>query len=758
MSSGGVATAASEEALFFQYTELFLAAAERHPIVLFIDDLHWADRASVSLLTHLARRVERERVLIIGTYRPADVDVTRHAIREAKLELERYGIAEEFPLAPLDSQAYFELIREEVGAPPTPELLEWLERHAGSNPLFFGELLKWLVEQGIVTEHHGEASLRRVPESIEIPRSAEATIERRLSRLDPEVYRLIEYASVEGNEFGSTTLAKLLDMDELELEEKLEPLARVHRIIRMVDTRDLPNGDIASIYQFGHSLIQDVLHRNLQGKRRILLHRKMAEILESTYAKSVGVIAHKLAIHFDEGRLPARAYEFALQGAENARRMYAHRDAIELIRRALRNAQDDDQKLLALELLGETSHFIALYAEALAAYTEALDLAQAKGGGAREITLRRKLVTLERDHGGSTPDAVRTQLEELAGHARALGAVHELCEILWLMNALPGGWGSEEGIQRAREALALCEQEGERGRVARAHYDLARTLAHAPDPLEGVPHLRAALELFEPATHRLHIGDCYNVLGIVHLMRGDYRSASTELKAAADAFDEVGAPYHEAGVRNNLGVLLTRLGDWDGAEANLREAIRLNLRLDATATVLYPLENLADLYQTAGRFQEARDQWQLLLDRAVQAGYWNAEVIARCGIGVASLELRDVESARSQEQAARAVLVEHETWSEAKAAFHYLSAKLAAEEGEIDGALHFLQTAEEELISRDRYTWATFRLLRAEITSRRDVAEAVSLAREAAAAFEQIGSERMRARAETLLASPAGES
>ncbi|HUG41343.1 MAG TPA: AAA family ATPase, partial [Longimicrobiales bacterium] len=92
---GGTAVAApNEEAIFFQYTEMFFAAAAQTPIVLVLDDLHWADRASVSLLAHLARRIGNERVLILGTYRPADVDLSRHPIREARLELERYGVAE----------------------------------------------------------------------------------------------------------------------------------------------------------------------------------------------------------------------------------------------------------------------------------------------------------------------------------------------------------------------------------------------------------------------------------------------------------------------------------------------------------------------------------------------------------------------------------------------------------------------------------------------------------------------------------------
>jgi predicted ATPase len=740
---GGVATAASEEALFHQYTELFLSAAAEAPIVLFIDDLHWADRASVSLLTHLARRVERERVLILGTYRPADVDITKHPIRTAQLELERYGIAQEFPLSPLDSAANAQLIDEELGGPPTPELHEWMEQHAGSNPLFFAELLKWLVEQGFVREHHGEWTLARVPESIEVPRSAEATIERRLGLLDPEVYKIIEYASVEGNEFGSTTLSQLLAMDELELEEALEPLARLHRLVRMIDTRELPSGDLSSIYRFSHSLIREVLHRNLQGKRRILLHRKMAEILEQLHAGDSGAIAHKLAIHFDEGRLPARAYEFALMGAEAARRVYAHRDAIELIKRAQRNARDDAQRLRALELLGDTSHFIGHGADALAAYKEALKLVEASGDARHEIKIRRCLMTVDADLGALPPETIEQQLDELAIRARALQVFDELVEILWFWNvALRAG----AAVERAREALAICDRGDNPARTARAHFVLARALLNHGELAAAIPHLHSALRLYEELNDPLSIGNCQNVLGAVHTFQAELKLASESFRAAAKAFDLVKAPYQEASVRNNLGVVLLRLGEWDAAEETLREAIRLNVRMHAIGELLHPLENLADLFQTAGRWREASEQWGVLLDHALHAGYWNAEVIARCGMGVAAVEQGDTESARAQHAAASAKLAEHEEWSEARAAHSFLSAKLAAAAGDHEAAVELLRSAENELEQHDRYVWATFRLLRAEIMAGRNDMQAEALAREVLTLFEQAGNEHMRQR------------
>ncbi|MBX6364279.1 MAG: AAA family ATPase, partial [Gemmatimonadetes bacterium] len=298
---GGTTAAPSEETLFFQYTELVLAVAAEQPILLFIDDLHWADPASVSLLAHLGRKIADQRVLILGTYRETDVAVAAHPLQKAKLELERYRVATEIALAPLDASELAAFVREELGAPAEPELLRWLSERAGSTPLFFGELLRWLVGQGLVQERGGRWALVRVPEGIEIPRTAEAIIEKRLTRLAPELYRIVEYASVFGAEFDSVSLAKLLGMDELELEEALEVLARKHQLIRLEDTQELPTGDFASIYEFSHSLVQHAVHKTVQGKRRILLHRKVAEILEATYGADTRGVAGRLAFHCDEG-------------------------------------------------------------------------------------------------------------------------------------------------------------------------------------------------------------------------------------------------------------------------------------------------------------------------------------------------------------------------------------------------------------------------------------------------------------------------
>jgi len=745
---GATATAAppSEEALFFQYTELFLAAAAEHPVVLFIDDLHWADRASVSLLGHLVRRISDKPAFVVGTYRPADVEVSKHPIKQAKLELERYGIAEELALDALDSPSLSEFVAQELGAPPTPDLLHMLEQRAGSNPLFFGELLKWLVEQDLAIERDGEWDLSVSFEDIEIPRSVESVIEKRLSRLDPDTYRVLEYASVEGDEFDSTVLAQLLDVDELELEERLDPIVRAHKLIRLAETRDLPSGEPTSVYEFNHTLTQDVLHRNLQGKRRILLHRKIADILENIYAPETESISHKLAFHFDQGRVPDRAWNFALEAAGRASRVYAHWDAIDLLKVALRNSRSAAEQMESLERLGDEHRLAGHYQEALRNLSQALDAATGEASAVRALILMRKIAAIEHDCGGSSPDELRLKLEVLAEEARSTQQRPELCEILWELNKIPG-----TGAGFALEALTVAEALDDPDLVARAHFELSDTLIGGENPADAVPHVREALKHGEQAGDKFRMGRCLNCLGIIEVLVGDYDEATRAFGAAAELFDALADPMTEAAVRNNLGQLLLRMGRFHAAEENLIEAIRLARRMDATARLLHHLENMARVQQALGEPERAEEVWQELLDLSTRMGYWAPELVARCGLGFLFLDAGDSDRARAEHRAARSLLRD-EAWAECREDLDMLAARLAAYDGDVQGAIRILEGAESELVSRDPYLWATFRLLHAEFVCLDNATRAGQMVHECLETFSKLGAEPMIERANKLLA------
>lgn len=738
------ANAPSQDALFFQYTELFFAAAAERPVVLFIDDLHWADRATVALLVHIARRIPEHPVLILGSYRPVDVDVSGHPMRDARQELERYRVARELSLEPLGTQSLAALLEARLGAPPDPELLEWLERRAGSNALFFEELAGWLIDQRIVEVRRGAAVLTERPEEFAIPRSAEATIEKRLERLDEDTFRILQYASVEGNEFDSVTLARLLDMDELELEEKLEPIERVHRLVRNTDTRDLPNGDIASVYDFSHSLVQDVLHGTILGKRRILLHRKVAEILEDVHGDRAENVAHRLAVHAEEGRLREKAFHFAMMASERASRLYAHWDAIDQISRALRNAETDEQAGRAYRRLGNEQYVLGRFREAMDAFDEALGRAAPDQPIFRLASKRERLLAA-RDHGAQPLDEILSDLEELRDEARAAGALQELCEVLWMMIFHPATLANLD-VKLAQEALQIAREMGEPRLIAKGQLMLGNCLTFVKRTGEALEPVREALRMYQDLGDRSQEGGCLNQLGLIHVLRGEYDRAVERFEGAVAVFDDIVHPSRGIAARNNLALAMFRRGQLEEAERLLLHTLTVAERLDATVPALATLQILAETYETLGQMDQAEARWEELRDRAASVGMTTPELIGHCGRGTVALSRGDIDAALAAERAARRLMGDDKDWNERREAFDLLAARIAAATGEPEGAAGILEAAETELEARDPYMWAVYRLERAAILREAAPPTARQLAADARAKFEAFGAAAMLGR------------
>ena len=750
--AGGGGSAPSEEALFFQYTELLFGAAAEAPVVLFLDDLHWADRATVALLTHMGRKVGECRVLIVGSYRPTEVDAGKHPMREARQELQRYRVAEELVLQPLGTAALADLIVDRAGAVPSPQLFDWLEKRAGSNALFFEELLQWLIAHGFTHENHGQLELVRTPQEIEIPRSAESTIEKRLDRLDEDTRRVLEYASVGGAEFDSVSLAQLLETDELELEERLEPIARLHRLIVLRETRDLPNGDIASVYTFAHALIHDVLHKGLQGKRRILLHRKMAQILEDLYERDAHSVAGRLALHAEEGRLGEKAYEYALIAAHRAARLYAHWDALDQIERAVRNAPDPPRQSQAYQHLGEQLLRIARYPEAINAFREALQRTDASEAPARVVELRHRALVAERDQGQRPVGDVLDEFQRLREEARRIGAAREECHILWSLIDLPGTSESMD-VRLAEEALALAQQEQDAELLARSRHMLGLSLTFNGQATRAVEELEQAAAGYAALGDRAREASCHNNIAVARVFLGQFAAAGEAFTATMRIFDELVDPARSGAARSNLGYLLRVLGEYERAETLLHEAVRIAERLEAPVRLLPPVQNLAELYEARGDLQRAEQAWRQLLDLAVRTGYVGEQVIAHCGIGTARLRLQDLDGARAAERDARALVTgDSVSLSESGEALLLFSARLAGAAGELEGALGMLDRLQLEVDSRDPYMGGVCRLEKAKWLSRAHPQRAADLAESARVRFAELGARPQQLAAEELLA------
>src|SRR2546425_167401 len=250
------------------------------PLVLVLEDLHWSDTATVDLVSLLARRQEPARLLLIGTYRPVDVIVSEHPLRDVRLELQARGRGQELSLELLGEAAVADYLRERFAGHAFPsELARVINRRTEGNPLFMVSVVEDLVARGLIVMRDERWELRAVLEEVEVsvPESLRQMIERRIGQLEEDERRVLAAGSVAGMEFSAASVAAGLQRAPAEVGESCDELARRHLFIRSLGAREWPDRTVTSRYGFMHALHRSTLYQGISPARRREGHQSIGE-------------------------------------------------------------------------------------------------------------------------------------------------------------------------------------------------------------------------------------------------------------------------------------------------------------------------------------------------------------------------------------------------------------------------------------------------------------------------------------------------
>jgi tetratricopeptide (TPR) repeat protein len=340
----GVADTAGEQVRIVEKFAAFVhRLSEAAPLVLFLDDLQWADAASINLLFHLARHLEGRRILLIGAYRPNDVALgrlgQRHPLEPVTLELTRYfgDITVDLDQLPeAVNRRFIDALLDAESNRLGPDFRAALFHQTGGHALFTVELLHAMQKRGDLTR--GDDGVWVAKENLDwgaLPAKVEGVIAERIARLDDELRELLTVASVEGKEFAAEVVARVEAMVEREAVHLLsEELQRRHGLL---DANGLVRigGLRLSIFRFVHSLFQQYLYNHLGEAERVYLHRDIGSVLEELFAQRTDDVAARLARHFELAGIPDKAAAYRLQAGNAARRMSAHHEALVHLRQGL---------------------------------------------------------------------------------------------------------------------------------------------------------------------------------------------------------------------------------------------------------------------------------------------------------------------------------------------------------------------------------------------------------------------------------------
>jgi tetratricopeptide (TPR) repeat protein len=316
--------------------QFLIAASARAPVVLVLDDLHWADKGTIAMLRHVARFAPRERILLLGAYRDVELD-RQHPLADALAALRREVEYERILLRGLQSDEVGRLLTMIAEHDVPQALVDAISRETEGNPFFIRETLLHLVETGALYRREGRwTSDAASIEELGIPEGVRQVIGRRLSRLSEQANRLLTAASGFSGDFSFEIARRVAALEETVALDAVDE-ALEHQLLRAAGDTDR--------YLFTHALVRHTLYGEMNPSRQVRLHRQIAEAMEEAYASRAADHAAELAYQYHHSAaLPGAEHGVghAIAAADHAQAAYAHDETVTFLRIALELLPADD--------------------------------------------------------------------------------------------------------------------------------------------------------------------------------------------------------------------------------------------------------------------------------------------------------------------------------------------------------------------------------------------------------------------------------
>jgi adenylate cyclase len=353
-----------------EMSEAIESMAAQVPVLLAFEDIQWADHSTIDLISALAGRSVPANLMVIATYRPAEIAIRENPIRQAVERMHTAGRCRELSLGCLNEDDVNRFLTLRFPGCKYPnEFARRLHQRTEGCPLFLVHVADDLVDHGVFMKQDSDwqlagcedpaATQAEIPAWLavldtQIPRTLRAMIESHVECLEPDARNVIEAAAVAGVEFSAAAVAAAIGADVVDAERVCEALARQHRFLEHRGVEEWPDGVISTHYRFVHELYHNVVYEQVPIARRVQLHETVGLRIEAAWGSRAPEEAANLAMHFETARNWLRAVQYLRNAAHAAGRQYAHREAVHYLRRALAatsRLETSDRQRYELEVL-----------------------------------------------------------------------------------------------------------------------------------------------------------------------------------------------------------------------------------------------------------------------------------------------------------------------------------------------------------------------------------------------------------------------
>ncbi len=625
---------ATQERMAREMAGALEALSAEGPLVLWLEDLHWSDPSTLDLLAMLARRREPARLLVVGTYRPAEAIVRAQPLRALKQELQGHGQCAELPLGFLSLPEVAQYLTLALGGTaPQAGWAQVIHRQSDGNPLFMVAMVEELAAQGVIGGATGPADL---PEW-DLPAGLRQFLQHQLERLRPEEQQVLETASIAGMEFSPALVAAALETDVLGIEAHCEALASRQHFLRSHEGYRASERRGSERYRFRHAVYRDVLQKRLSGSRRRRLHRRVGEWKERAAGERAREIAAELAVHFESGGDTPRAVHYLGQAAEQALRRVAHREAVDHLTQALalletlpetpERTQHELRLQVALSVaLAMTKGYAAPEVERVYSRARALsqqveespELFPLLYGICRFYVLRAEFQTAYEQ---------AEQLLTLAQHAEDPGLLHMANMMLTAVLLFRGEFVRSRahlkqttapyGPQQRRSFLFLYGDDPEVCRLSHGGW----TLWYSGYPDQALESIDAAIMLARELAHPFNLVFALGCAAQLHLHRREGQTAQAQAETVIALANEHGFPHFLAYGSILRGGALAEQGHGEEGIAQIRQGLTVCQAIGHVLGRTYFCSLLAEAHGAAGQVEEGLK----VLDEALEAAHKTGE-------------------------------------------------------------------------------------------------------------------------------------
>ncbi|MAT96538.1 MAG: hypothetical protein CL608_05290 [Anaerolineaceae bacterium] len=574
---------ALQQHTFIAIRSLLLAQAQQRPFIIWFDNIHWMDNASLDLLTFLLPLVEQVPLLFLLLFRP-EREKGCWQLRETLNESHQmhYSEIRVEGLSRKDARTLLHSLVSIEEWPANAEILI-LDRAEG-NPLYLEEVLRSLMNDGLLTQgENGRWQFSQTVATITVPETLEGVLLARLDRLEELCRWTAQVASVVGRSFPYDVL------DHITSGRNDQPLEGYVSELQLVEMIREAQRNPERVYAFIHSLLQEVAYNSLAVSSRKTYHRLVAAFLEDGRSSGWGDVdslSPLIAHHAYMGEDWPRALKYQLVAGEQAQHLSANQDAIEHFQKARHCAAQIDEFDTAVArqkihlALSQLYVGTGQYDQALEHLPVAYELAESNHDAAGKTAVCRWRARLH-ELKGEYPQAFTWIEKGLADETQRNTA--EYAQILLIAGLIYIRQGQQdEALEQCRTALEIAQQLGEVTALARA-YNLLGITSLRSDSNEAIERFQRAFELYQQAGDVQGQATCLNLIANAYFNLGRWRKADFHYRQALRIFEQIGDIYNQAAAYNNLGGIAKNRGQLEEALDYYREGLQLAEKIGSSA-------------------------------------------------------------------------------------------------------------------------------------------------------------------------------